>query len=150
LASINSHYDELLTELKQKGGRLANEYIIRLYSTLREEEHLPPEDCRAKIEHDCLDLWSKAAIRKYLPPEAKDFKKQAAGKAGSENKKNKKAMLLVASQNGARTNLAEDDSARQKEEETTSFNKELDQQLSSRTISPELSRQNHCRQRQND
>jgi hypothetical protein len=141
LASINRHYDELLAELKQKGGRLANEYIIRLYSTLREEENLPPEDCRAKIEHDCLDLWSKATIRKYLPPEAKDFKKQAAGKTGSENKKNKKkALLLVAhSQNDARTNLAENDSVSQNEEETTtSFHNEVEQELSSRTIFPEL------------
>jgi hypothetical protein len=75
-----------------------------------------------------------------LPPEAKDFKKQAAGKAGSENKKNKKALLLVAqSENGARINLAEDDSVSQKEEEPgTSFHKELDQQLSTRTISAEL------------
>ena len=49
-------------------------------------------------------------------------------------------MLLVAqSENGARINLAEDDSVSQKEEEAkTSFHKELDQELSSRTISPEL------------
>jgi hypothetical protein len=87
LASSDSHYDNVLRELKEKGERLANQYIVELYIILREEEKLPPEDCRAKIEHDCLDLWSKATITKYLPPEAKDFKKQAAGKIGAENKK---------------------------------------------------------------
>ncbi|HEY6885758.1 MAG TPA: hypothetical protein VI278_17125 [Nitrososphaeraceae archaeon] len=140
LASSNSHYDECLRELKEKGQRLASQYIVELYSILRDEEKLPLEDCRAKIEQDCLHLWSRATIRKYLPPEAKDFKKQAAGKVGSENKKNKNALLLVAqTENGARTNLAEGDSVSQKEEEArTSFYKELDQQLSSRTVSPDL------------
>jgi hypothetical protein len=134
-----SHYDECLKELKEKGEKLANQYVLELYTILRDEEKLPREDCRARIEHDCLDLWSKATIRKYLPPEAKDFKKRAAGKVGSENKKNKKALLLVAqSDNGARTNLAEDVSVIQKEEESRSFHKELDQKLSSRTISPDL------------
>jgi hypothetical protein len=39
-----------------------------------------------------VDLWSRATIRKYLPPEAKDPKKRQAGKSGGENKK--KAMLI--------------------------------------------------------
>jgi hypothetical protein len=140
LASSNSHYDELLRELKEKGERLANQYVPELYIILREEEKLPPEDCRAKIEHDCIDLWSRATIRKYLPSEAKDFKKQAAGKIGSENKKkNKKALLLVAqSENDARMNLAENDIFGLNEQESMSFNRELDQQLSTRTLSPEL------------
>ena len=137
-----SHYDNVLAELKEKGERLANQYVLELYTILRDEEKLSPEDCRERIEHDCLDLWSRATIRKYLPPEAKDFKKQVAGKIGAENKnkKNKKALLLVAqSENGARTNLAGDDSVSQKEEESSaSFHNELDQQLSNRTISPEL------------
>ena len=48
-------------------------------------------------------------------------------------------MLLVAqSQNGARTNLAENDSVSQKDGKSTSFHKEHGQQLSSRTIYPEL------------
>jgi len=135
-----SHYDECLKELKEKGEKLANQYVLELYTILRDEEKLPREDCRARIEHDCLDLWSKATIRKYLPPEAKDFKKRAAGKVGSENKnKNKNALLLVAqSENGARINLAENDSFSLNEQESMSFNRELDQQLSTRTLSPEL------------
>jgi hypothetical protein len=135
-----NHYDDVLSELKAKGHKLANQYVVELYTILRDEERLPPEDCRAKIEHDCLDLWSKATIRKYLPAEAKDAKKQEAGKIGGESKKNKKkALLLVAhSENGARIDLAENDSNSQKEQETRIFNDELNQQLSSRTISPEL------------
>ena len=57
-------------------------YIFEIYTILREEEHLPPEDCRAKIEQDCLDLWSKTTIRKFLPEEAKNPKKSKAGKIG--------------------------------------------------------------------
>lgn len=41
-------------------------------------------------------------------------------------------------QDSARTNLAKDVSVSQNEEKSRSFHKELDQQLSSRTISPEL------------
>src|SRR5919201_2135742 len=91
----NSHYNDVLDELIQKGQKLANQYIVELYTILRDEEKLPPEDCRAKIEQDCIDLWSRATIRKYLPQEAKDAKKQKAGKAGGEKKKEKKAMQLL-------------------------------------------------------
>lgn len=163
-----SHYDDVLGELKQKGERLANQYVMELYTILREEEKLPPEDCRTKIEHDCLDLWSKATIRKYLHPEAMNTKKQIAGKIGADEKKKKKneneedAMLVITATGGgnetgpnaqlnesfpvsqkeedfARANLAEDDSISQREEEArTSFHNDLDQQLSSRTVSPEL------------
>jgi hypothetical protein len=136
-----SHYDDVLEELRHKGQKLANQYIVELYIILRDEEKLPPEDCRAKIEHDCLDLWSKATIMKYLPPEAKDTKKQKAGKMGGESKKDnkKKAMLLVAqNENGARINLAENDSDSHKEQESDTFHNELDYQLSRRIISPEL------------
>jgi hypothetical protein len=157
-----SHYDEVLSELKEKGHKLANQYIVELYAILKDEERLPAEDCRAKIEHDCLDLWSKATIRKCLPPEARDPKKQKAGKIGGENKQKKKktkgVMLVIVgdgnvqstdleesrpvSQNeedSARINLAENASIAQKEEESrTYFHEEFDQGLSARTLSPEL------------
>jgi hypothetical protein len=90
----------------------------------------------AKIEHDYLDLRSKATIRKYLPPEAKDVLKQKAGKMGGESKK---TMLVVAkTEKGARINLAENDSDSQKEQESETFLNELEHKLSSRTISSEL------------
>ena len=137
-----SHYDDVLEELRQKGQKLANQYIVELYIILTDEEKLSPEDCRAKIEHDCLDLWSKATIRKYLPSESKDPKKQLAGKIAAENKKKekRKAILqLTQSENGgARINLTENDFFSQNEEESRTFHDQLDQQLSTRTISPEL------------
>ena len=157
-----SHYDEVLSNLKEKGHKLANQYIVELYAILRDEERLPAEDCRAKIEHDCLDLWSKATIRKCIPPETRDPKKQIAGKIGGQNKQKKKnktnrAMLVIAGDgNVQNTDLEEsrpvgqneEDSARlvlagnasiaQKEEESRTFLEEVDQKLSARTLSPEL------------
>jgi hypothetical protein len=48
-------------------------------------------------------------------------------------------LLLVAqTENGARTTMTKNDSINQKEEESNRFHKELDQELSGRTISPEL------------
>jgi hypothetical protein len=115
-----SHYDDVLSELRQRGSLLANQYIVELYNILRDEENLPPADCRAKIEYDCIDLWSKATIMKYMPSEAKDTGKQKAGKIGGESKSKKKALLLAsgASDDGARINLAESDSINQKEAES--------------------------------
>jgi hypothetical protein len=118
-----SHYDDVLQELRRKGQILANKYIVELYNILRDEEKLSPQDCRSKIEHDCIDLWSKATIRKYLSPEAKDTKKQKAGKLGGEKKKE---LQVLAAQNGARINLAEDDSHSQNEAESrTSHSQKL-------------------------
>src|SRR5689334_18418955 len=122
---------------------LANKYIVELYNILRDEEKLPPEDCRARIEHDCVDLWSKATIRKYLPPEAKNPKKQIAGKIGGENKSNKKKyesteLLVTQTTDGARINLAENDSFSQNEQESMTFHNDLNQKLVARALSPEL------------
>jgi hypothetical protein len=120
-----SHYDDVLEELREKGQMLAVKYIVELYNILRDEEKLPPRDCRAKIEHDCLDLWSKATIRKYLPDEAKDTLKQKAGKTSANVKK---TMLVVANTSGSvGTNLTENDSDSQKEQESDTFRSELDQ-----------------------
>jgi hypothetical protein len=71
-----------------------------------------PEDCRARIERDCLDIWSKATIRKYLPEEAKDSKKQKAVKIANEMKKKKKvaALLMTQSTDGVGINLTGGDS----------------------------------------
>lgn len=138
-----TRYEDVLAELREKGSMLANKYIVELYNILSDEEKLPPEDCRAMIEHDCVDLWSKATIRKYLPPEAKDPKKQKAGKIGGESKsnkdKNKSSMLLIAvSTSGAGTNLAENDPVSQNEQESRTFHNDLNQKLAARTLAPEL------------
>ena len=135
--SSSNHYDDVLNELRQKGEKLANQYIVELYIILRDDEKMPPEDCRDKIEHDCVDLWSKTTIRKYLPPEAKDPKKRQAGKMGGEEKeKNKKKAMLILAQNttgeGARTALAENDSYEQNKQESQTFHNQLNQQLEAR------------------
>jgi hypothetical protein len=121
-----SHYDDVLSELRQRGSTLAIQYINELYSILRDEEKLPHADCRAKIEHDCIDLWSKTTIMKYMPPEAKDTKKRNAGKIGGESKSKKKTLLLASgvSDDGARINLAENDSVNQNEVESGRFQRE--------------------------
>lgn len=153
-----SHHDEVLQEARQKGELIANKYIFELYTILRDEEHLPPEDCRAKIQHDCIDIWSKATIRKFLPEEAKNPKKSKAGKLRAEQKKKleeeeklKKSQLIEqttdgniitttnsSGSSGAGTNLAENDSFSREEEESRRFQGELSRQLGERTPSPEL------------
>jgi len=152
-----THYDDILLEARRNGETIANKYIFELYTILREEEHLPPEDCRAKIEHDCLDLWSKATIRKFLPEEAKNSKKSKAGKIRAEQKKELEdkpqksksrhiieqnidgsASTTISSRDFARTNLAENDSVFRKEQESRRFHAELNEQLGSRVLSPEL------------
>jgi len=35
-----SHYDNVLVNLRRKGEMLANQYIVELYTILREEEKL--------------------------------------------------------------------------------------------------------------
>lgn len=146
-----SRYDEVLDEARKKGELIANKYIFELYNTLRDEENLQPEDCRAKIEHDCSDLWSKATIRKFLPEEAKNPKKSKAGKLGAEQRKESERegrVLLIeqttagsdieTTNSDARINLAESDSVRQEEKESRRFHTELDQRLEERVPSPEL------------
>lgn len=146
-----SRYDEVLDEARKKGELIANKYIFELYNILRDEENLQPEDCRAKIEHDCSDLWSKATIRKFLPEEAKNPKKSKAGKLGAEQRKESERegrVLLIeqttagsdieTTNSDARINLAESDSVRQEEKESRRFHTELDQRLEERVPSPEL------------
>lgn len=148
-----STYEEVLDEARKKGELIANKYIFELYTILRDEENLPPEDCRAKIEHDCSDLWSKATIRKFLPDDAKNIKKSKAGKLGSEQRKKKKreeklGLILIGqttdgssietTNSAARINLAENDSLSEEEKESRRFHTELSQRLQEKVPSPEL------------
>ena len=84
-----SHYNDVLEELKNKKEKLASEYITKMYIILRDEECRPPEECRAKIESDCSDIWSEDTIRRYLPIEVKNTAKRKAGKISAEVKKKK-------------------------------------------------------------
>ena len=92
-----SRYNDVLEELKNKKEKLANEYITKLYLILRDECR-SPEECRAKIESDCGDIWPEDTIRRYLPIEVKNTAKRKAGKISAEVKKKRanEAMLKEA------------------------------------------------------
>ena len=54
-----------------------------MYNALREEDpNITPQDARDRIEKDCLAIiWEKRTILDALPDEAKDPKKQKAGRS---------------------------------------------------------------------
>jgi hypothetical protein len=84
---LSSHYEIVLAELKLKREKLAKKYIPKLYRILRNEEHLPSEECRAKVQRDCGDMWAEDTIRKHLPAEAKNEVRRKAGKISAEVRK---------------------------------------------------------------
>jgi hypothetical protein len=121
-----SRYEEKLAEVKQEAQKLAKQYIPELYTILRDEESLLPEDCRARIEHDCLGIWAKSTIRKYLPEEAKDPSKQSVVRIANEVKKLKKIAIPSMTQrsSGVGINHTESDSFVQNESQLSSFQNE--------------------------
>lgn len=78
-----TEYDELLKEARKKvedfHRSTAIAYIPRMYYALRKEK-ISPEDAREKIEKDCVGIWSDRTILNVLPDEAKDPKRQKAGR----------------------------------------------------------------------
>jgi hypothetical protein len=79
-----SSYDDLLEEARIKAEAFrstAKEYIPKMYEVLRRENpNISPEDARDRIEKDCVGIWSKSTILHALPDEAKNKKKQKAGR----------------------------------------------------------------------
>ena len=79
-----TEYDKLLGEARARAEAFrstARQYIPKMYLALRNENpNLTPEDARDRIEKDCFDIWSKRTILDALPEEAKDLKKQKAGR----------------------------------------------------------------------
>lgn len=109
-----SHYEQVLEEVRKKKEMLASEHIPELYLILRDEERLSPEECRAKIEDDCSDIWTEDTIRKYLPPETKSATKRKAGKISAEVKKKKerkdlKLLAATASNSGQSSAVLDSD-----------------------------------------
>lgn len=82
-------YDELLKEAKAKAEAFAltaREYIPKMYDALRNEDpNLTAEDARDRIQKDCIGIWSKRTILDALPNEAKDPKKQKAGRLSKKD-----------------------------------------------------------------
>jgi hypothetical protein len=153
-----SRYKRVLEELRSKTGKLASEYIPELYFILKNEEGLSPEDCRARIEHDCEDIWTRNTVRKYLPPETKNATKRKAGKISAEvknkGKEPKKPKISLAAVSGTGQNSAVVDSdgdnygprsvginltenvfVRQKEEESRTFQEIMDSRYSTKIFS---------------
>jgi hypothetical protein len=81
-----SEYSDLLKDIRIKAEGFfrstAKEYIPKMYWALRNENpNLTPEGARERIEKDCFPhIWSKRTILDVLPDEAKDLKKQKAGR----------------------------------------------------------------------
>jgi hypothetical protein len=78
-------YNELLEEVRTKVQSFqqftAKEYVPKMYRILRDENpELGPNDARYRIGKDCVGIWSKRTVLEYLPDEAKDIKKQKAGR----------------------------------------------------------------------
>jgi hypothetical protein len=83
-SSIMSKYDDLLKDPKAKAEAFtltAKEYIPKMYNALREEDpNISPDDARDRIQKDCVCIWSRRTVLDALPSEAKDPKKQKAGR----------------------------------------------------------------------
>ena len=84
-----TEYYKLLNEARAKTEAFskltAKEYVPKMYCALRNESPtLTPEDARDRIEKDCVNIWSKRTILDALPDEAKDLKKQKAGRLGQK------------------------------------------------------------------
>jgi hypothetical protein len=67
--AIMSKYDDLLKEAKAKAEAF----------TLTAKEYIP-DDARDRIQKDCVGIWSRRTVLEALPSEAKDPKKQKAGR----------------------------------------------------------------------
>jgi len=85
-------YDQLLKKVRTKAAAFrsstAREYVRPMYDALRNEEpNLSPADARARNELDCVDIWDKRTILKFLPDEAKDLIKQKSGRSGQKKRK---------------------------------------------------------------
>ncbi len=82
-----SNYETTLEEARSASNKGAKFYIPLLYDILVNEENKTAEDARKIIEHDLIEYWSKATVRKFLPQETKDEDKIKAAKASHENRK---------------------------------------------------------------
>lgn len=85
-------YGELLAELRTKVDAFrtstANEYIPRMYEALRNENRdISAKEARQRIQKDCAYIWKRRTILCALPDEAKDPKKQEAGRLSQKKAK---------------------------------------------------------------
>ena len=89
---IKRSYEELLAEVRTKVENFlastANEYIPKMYQALRNENRdMSAQDAGKRIQKDCARIWARRTIRHALPAEAKDPKKQKAGRLSQKKAK---------------------------------------------------------------
>jgi hypothetical protein len=80
-----NEYDNLLKQAKLEVNSAltstAKKFIPKMYDALRNENpNITSKDARDRIEKDCVGIWGKRTILNALPDEAKDQKKQKAGR----------------------------------------------------------------------
>ena len=103
-------YEELLEEARSKIQSFqqltAQEYIPKMYWALRNEDsNVTPEDARDRIQKDRVGIWSKHTLLDAIPDEAKNPKKQKAGRL--RQKETNSAALIAASSDNIEAILLE-------------------------------------------
>ena len=91
-SKLTPSYAELLAEVRTKVDAFltstANEYIPKMYQALRNEnQDISAQDARQRIQKDCACIWRRRTILYALPDEAKDPKKQKAGRLSQKKAK---------------------------------------------------------------
>jgi hypothetical protein len=85
-----SEYDDLLKKVRAEAEAFrstAKEYIPKMYYALRREDgNISTEDARDRIEKDCIGIWSKRTMLDAIPDEAKNQKKQEAGRLSQKER----------------------------------------------------------------
>ena len=91
-SKLTPSYAELLAEVRTKVDAFltstANEYVPKMYQALRNEnQDISAQDARQRIQKDCACIWRRRTILYALPDEAKDPKKQKAGRLSQKKAK---------------------------------------------------------------
>ena len=91
-SELTPSYTELLAEVRTKVDAFltstANEYIPKMYRALRNENRdISAQEARQRIQKDCAYIWKRRTILCALPDEAKDPKKQKAGRLSQKKAK---------------------------------------------------------------
>lgn len=91
-SKVIPRYAELLAEVRTKVDAFltltANEYIPKMYQAVcNENRDISAQDARQRIQKDCACMWRSRTILYALPDEAKNPKKQKAGRLSQKKAK---------------------------------------------------------------
>ena len=127
---MSNRYDEFLAELKNSHNTTVKTAIARLYELLKEEDpNLSKDDMYERIMKDCLEIWRKETIQKFMPEDLKDKERQEAGRSGRK----KQLISVTTDGNVAGINRAENEPESEKESEPSSFHQQQHQQQQQQT-----------------